>query len=581
MSDTPRGSERRQLNLLTRGFLARFGENDVMAEGTDFRRSLIWLLAFFVTPGVLVSASSVDNQFWIVLLARRFPDILETTSWRMMSIFIGLTMSASGMVAAAAWDSLTLQRRDCLILMSLPVRARTIVAAKLIALIVFSFGLAIGMNAPTALHYGVMSPTPSMSALDVGRRILAVIVATAGASLFVFWSAVALQGVVHTLFRPRLAARVSEAAQWLIAFGSLLLFLVLLLLAARIRVPLLHYDGVHWPRMFWLPLFWFLGLYELLIGSSRAAMPMLARLAAIGFAGSIVVSLVTYLAAFDRRVRAMIEQPGFAGGRARPLAARVVDFVGWRVSRTAAEAAMHLFIVRSFMRSRVHRLGLSAALGLGFALVTYGMLGRRGQILASTAEITPALLSIPLVLLFCGVCGMRVLFALPTEPMARWCFELWGDRDPYAHVRAARAVVLVWLVFPICLATFAVSWPVWGAPAAAYHALYCAVLGAALTEVAVARLRRIPFTCRWIPGAANLKLTWPVFTYAFAFFAYRMARFEASLLQSPARWAAFCAGAAVVTVGCARLYARRRRDREPNFDESLEPAIQTLDLQTP
>jgi hypothetical protein len=568
------------LSLLVRGFLRRFADNDLMAPGTDFAQSVAWIFAFLIALGLVVSAMFTPSHQLLVILSRRFPDIIETSAWRTMTLFIGLTMSASGILAAAAWDSLSLQRRDCLILFALPLEVRTIVLAKLVALVFFSLALAVGTNAAAMVHYGLMSPATTASAFSVARRIVAALASTSCASLFVFWSAVAIQGVLQTTLRPRPAARASEAAQWAIAFASLLLFLVLLLIATRIRVPLLRYDGVHWARLFWLPPVWFLGLYEWLNGSPRPIMRELSALAASGLAAVVGIAVLSYVTAFDRRVRAMIEQPEIVAA-ARPLAGRVLTRIAWALSKTPAEAALHLFIVRSLVRNRMHRLGLSSALGLGFALVTYGMFMRSGLVAQTMADATPRLLSIPLVLLFCGVWGMRAVFAIPIEAHARWIFELAGDADRFTYVRAARAVVLAWLVMPLCVLTFLVASPLWGVQTAVLHAAYCALLGAALTEVALARLRRIPFTCRWIPGASNFKVLWPVFIYAFAFFAYRMAGLEVWLLASPRRWVMFCAAAGLLTIAAASLYWRRRTDEQPTFDESIEAAVQTLDLQSP
>src|SRR6185436_13117010 len=44
-----------QVPLLIRTFLVRFGDNDVMAPGTDLVRSAIWLMAFIMAPGFILA----------------------------------------------------------------------------------------------------------------------------------------------------------------------------------------------------------------------------------------------------------------------------------------------------------------------------------------------------------------------------------------------------------------------------------------------------------------------------------------------------------------------------------------------
>src|SRR6185503_15452795 len=105
------------------------------------------------------------------------------------------------------------------------------ITAKLAALLAFSLVVAAATNAPAVIIYGFLSPPPWEPAGMVLRVLVSLIVVTTAAHLFVFWGAVALQGAVQVIFRGRMLARASETAQWLLAFVSLLLFLVLLLLA--------------------------------------------------------------------------------------------------------------------------------------------------------------------------------------------------------------------------------------------------------------------------------------------------------------------------------------------------------------
>jgi hypothetical protein len=101
-------SSRGQFALLVRGFLigwattihgARHRPRAVgdlavrLSDGPGF------IFAVWFTPDHAAERSPAD------------PDIVETTHWRLVAVFIGLTMSAAGLVAAAVWDGLTLQRR--------------------------------------------------------------------------------------------------------------------------------------------------------------------------------------------------------------------------------------------------------------------------------------------------------------------------------------------------------------------------------------------------------------------------------------------------------------------------------------
>ncbi len=143
-----------QVRALTAAFFARFFESDTTAERTDATRSFFWLLAILAAPGLLLTTY---RQFLWERIARRGEGIaaLHQAVRADTAEYLALTFVAVAVVAAARWQSLVIDRRDALVLGTLPTRPRTIVIAKLAALAGYTGLLAAGMHLGTALVQGV------------------------------------------------------------------------------------------------------------------------------------------------------------------------------------------------------------------------------------------------------------------------------------------------------------------------------------------------------------------------------------------------------------------------------------------
>jgi hypothetical protein len=189
------------------------------------------------------------------------------------------------------------------------------------------------------------------------------------------------------------------------------------------------------------------------------------------------------------------------------------------------------FIVSSLLRSRKHRLLLAIYAGFGCALVLAG--GAISDRELARALPSAALLSVPLVLVFFGIVGTRVLLAIPIELGANWIFQIAEreDREPYRHgTRAALLAVGAGPVLGASLPAYSLYWGPWIAVA---HAVYVGILALLLAEVLLIGFCKIPFTCTYLPGNSNARLLWPLYIFAFTTYAYTMASLELVLLQHP------------------------------------------------
>jgi hypothetical protein len=229
------------------------------------------------------------------------------------------------------------------------------------------------------------------------------------------------------------------------------------------------------------------------------------------------------------------------------------------------------------LRSRVHRLLMAAYVGVGLALV----LGSAAVILRYSAggRPVPAVLSVQLVLSFFVVSGMRFAFTVPAELNANWLFQA-AEPSETARCRAGvRRAMLALAIYPVLLGLLPAHVLLWGWRVAGAHLAYGLVLSALLVELLLLNFDKIPFTCTYLPGKANVKGFWPVYLAAYWMYAHYMAKVEYRLLDRPASFALVLSAIAALTVLLRWL---RLRQLGPDFrflfEDLPDPAVRTLDI---
>jgi hypothetical protein len=117
---------RSRFAVLFRVFFAQFFASESVASDIELRRSLIWVLAFLVTPGIMLSLQVVSRYAFAVHVQ---PSLVDTMTAALAIVFITYSGVATGLVAVFVWDALAFDRRDAMVLGPLPVRGTTVIAA--------------------------------------------------------------------------------------------------------------------------------------------------------------------------------------------------------------------------------------------------------------------------------------------------------------------------------------------------------------------------------------------------------------------------------------------------------------------
>src|SRR5262245_21144895 len=193
-----------RFGVLAREFFAQFFASESATSDHEVRRAIIGVLAFLLTPAVFVP---LQFARFFELAAMRyatrppgFPGLLEPLIRIVATLFVAYATVSVGIIAALAWDRLVFDRRDAMVLGPMPVGGSTIVGAKLAALAALLLMTTTVVSVTTAVPLAIFASGFSGIAATA-RHLVAHLIATTAAALFVFCALVTVRALLGTLGR--------------------------------------------------------------------------------------------------------------------------------------------------------------------------------------------------------------------------------------------------------------------------------------------------------------------------------------------------------------------------------------------
>jgi hypothetical protein len=574
---------RRQFLVLYREFLFRIVDRELLSSHStgDMSQLLLQLATLLVLFSIMFSLPAFAMDFEGPAVAR----LLFTLS--IEHFLIATTMLAAGLFAVFSWGSMFPGHQDVHVLGPLPVRPATILAAKLagimtaLGLMVLALHVVGGLVWPLVVYLNDRArgtfaapsgfPMPDLVMLVTEpprswlRLFLAYWATMGAAAMFVFGSAMGVQGVAAALLPHRYFLRVSSFLQ-LAAFG---LIIGTYLLQPMFVRPLMFLSTPASPS------FWFLGLLQSLSGSN--ALAPLARNAYLGLAAGLAIAALAYALSYVRTLRRIAEQPD--------IAPAVRRFRWLPAFANGPRTAVVHFSMRTLARSTQHRVILAFYWGIGFALGTIAVkLPRPRRVPVESVpdgwpDASLAMIVSSLLLVGVAIAGARVAFGLPRDFDANWVFRMLPVRSAPEYTRTRRRAFLAISLVPVWVGAAIVFLATWPVTPAVGHLVVLALTGAILIEVAVAGTPTIPFTRSYLPGKSRAHIrTWITLTLVLPL-TFWAARFERAALRDAALYAAMTAGLALVWIAARfrTAWSERTDDNPVEFED--KPADQPLTLE--
>jgi len=558
-----------RFKVLVTHFFGRFFDKDSITPDADERANVVQLVAILALPGAIVSIFLIfDHPMVRSELARLW---LRSGD---RYFFVAYAMTVMGFVMTLKWDSLFPDRRDYLVLTPLPISLTEFFIAKVTSLWGFLLLFVVAINFFSCF----------MAPFDFVIRdnkwsiflpaVLAHSTAVLSASVFMALLFAAFQGILINVMSP-------SAFRWIspwIQMVSMMLLVTVLLVTPGVSGNMRLIAESNSRVLNYIPLFWFLGVYEMLNpeGTLIPASYVWAERAMEATAVVLIIFIGTYLISYRRyskKILEGVESNTFAQPWYQRAFSAVLNTV---VLRHPFQRASFYFIGKIFTRSAKHRLFIAMYTGIGLAITLTSLITlRRDPDLVLSISRT-GLIEAPLILAFFIVSGLRAIFNMPYELGANWMFQITSGPDASEYLKATRRWVLLRGVLPAYAVLVPLEFGILSPAEASLHLLFGMAVAALLTELFFFNFNKVPFTCSYLPAKSHLAFLGGAYLYGFTIYTFTMASLEQWVAASPARLAGFF----VVVVGILAGFSNFRRNEpvELVYEDDRDPVVRQLNL---
>lgn len=566
---------------LTRHFFKRFFDIEIISDEAGAHLDILQVVSILAVLGPFYACF---RFFLYSIVSWNYsPAVYASLTLTDQCLYVFFSMAVIGVVAVLEWDRLFPDERDYVNLMQLPLRIRTLFCAKITALLQFVGLFVLAVAAGPAVIYPLVSSrgmVPSPGLLRLLWMMAAHAIAVVSGCLFMILFFVALQGILINLLSYRLFRRVTLYVQGLATVALVCMFLLLPLIPSLLR----DWEKTHSTMLYVLPPIWYLALYRTLLGMHNAVFLSLARISILAFVLSAVIAGVTYLACYRRFSQKAFETAGEQEPSRFGIATLFTRLLNRLWVKEGQERGAFYFVLKTLARSAKQRLFFTAYAAVGLAIVATAMVVMAyhsvpENLWAVFKQPSHALISIPMVIGFFALLGLRAAFGIPAELPANWVFRMTEEKCGRNCLAGARKAMIVLAVVPLFAVTFVVYAVLWKPLPSAMLALTGILLSLILVEPLLYSERQIPFTCAHQAGKSNLPLVGADSWLVLALYVYTMALFGPQIFHERILWAVALAAEAVAL---NRLIARRNSSFNSglgiDYEGKPEPVIQSLDL---
>lgn len=493
-----------QFGVLVRHFLDRFFGSELASAEGDAKTRLVQAACALGVPALAVSLY-LYPLYHLPHGHGHSADYWGPRTWWAQAgdhyFFVLYTMVAMGLVAIFEWDLLFPDLLDVFVLSSLPVRALRLLLARVAAILLLIAAAIFASSFLPPLVLPAATDPPNLF-----RFLAAHCAAVACSGVFSATLTLAAEAMLLAVLGDRWFRRVSLGIQGLAVIALLSSLFLYPVMFGQLRGIILS-PGSH---ALWFPPFWFLGIYQRILGGTATprVFAALARLGWSATAATVILAVVLYPLAWWRRTSGLLTG---AARRERPLRVSAPLHRGLHatLARVPQGRAVWHFIGQNLLRVPRYRMVLVLYGGAGLALMLAAALRivvHHGALrLALSPQGLPAVVPIAA---FWTVSGLRSTFLAPADQRGRWIFRTIQGKPAWPHIQATRR----WVLLLVILLTLALAALV--CAAASPHTLRSALiqgfvavsLSFLLTDAFFLTVKTVPFTGSRSSSATNLAL---------------------------------------------------------------------------
>jgi hypothetical protein len=537
--------------------------------------------------GLILSLLALPGGFYSIFLFNKYGTLLQWIRGQQgfdplaaalpdEYFFIVLSMVVTGAVAVWRWDSIFPDRRDYANLVVLPISTRLIFLANLAAIVLLTLVLAFDVNLASAVLFPAVVSASQVTFVYIAKFAAIHLFVVVMASIFSFFSIFAVTGVLMSGLPYSVFRRISLYVRGLIIVCLLALLSTSFVIPASID----HLSQTpHTPIRF-LPSVWFLGLCQLLRGKADPALAQMGRMSILGLLCVILIAVAAYALSYRRcfiRIPESLDTVSENSSQFRSLSFSMLDRT---ILKTPFQRAGYRFVLRTLARSEAHALALAGFSALGFVSASQVLFAAySGKAVDAGSLFSPAFLSIPFILVYCILVGLRFIFDIPTELRANWIFRLSLGQTARECAPLARTVMLTFILPWVVAGVFPASLYLWGWTTAVLHTAMITIWSVILADALLVRFRKVPFTCTYPPFRHSAIVVMLVYFFGFSGFVGLTSSLDDLVLRNHAWMLLF------VPILFGAHYVRTRYeqdaieiDKQLIFEEKQPAAFEVLDL---
>lgn len=514
-----------QIIVLTQHFFKRFFENeDISLESKDWRKLMTVLILLGLIGGYL-SYSLLKRYLFL-------PD--EGTSWIEKSYFISFFMIIIGILSVLQWKNIFLDQVDYANIAPLPIRIRNLFLSKLLSLLslmsIFFFSTTILSAFLFPLYLTNLDNFNLLSFLRFsGVHLMSCFLAY----FFVFIACNLFNGVLMSILSSSFYDKISTYFQifLLIIFSfSMILFVTFFSLYPEIYSSFSSLKQNNSYVLFMLPSFWFVGLYEWLLGNTDLLFITLARIALL--ATSIVFVLYLWITLVNYRnlrrnggVRKQDKKSPKQGKVPRKMFNELF-------LRDSVQRATFDFFLVTLRKTNKYKLILG-----GYGAIPVSLF----LVLIITFKFTFAvegflfyeklILVLPHILTIFLVIGARIMSSFPESLEANWIFKITEKKDSKNYLIGLEKGIFFLIILPAFLFLFVFYLILLPLKDALLYSLYGLINSSVLIGAVFFNYRKIPFTCTYESKKINTSMI--LYALGFLFYIYAATIFGYGLLKNP------------------------------------------------
>jgi hypothetical protein len=320
---------------------------------------------------------------------------------------------------------------------------------------------------------------------------------------------------------------------------------------------------------------WFVGLYETLLGNNDPMFQALAKWAVPAITLPLMAFFMISAIGYRKYLRKMREVRREKKLLNRMKQGLMAVFNTIFLKNPIQRAVFHFF-GNTIKKSNLHRMRLASYMVVAVGIVLI-LLATRMTRSGNFDNFDQVILSIPFVLSFFLVMGIRATSQIPIAIEANWIFRLRETLDKKHYLIGFKKGIIFYTILPLFVVLFVFYAILWGWIIALFFCLYGFAVSSLLVEVVFIGHRKIPFTCSYLPGKGKMHIFWIVYLVSLISYASIMSFIAYKLLLNTSGFLYFYAIVFVLFV-LIRFIQNSVFLQRANimYEEKPEPVLLTL-----